>query len=227
MNTPTTPKTATLLSLALAGLIVLPSCEDKTPPEKATRETPQSVLGGAAKMAKDVKSAIQAQDQQTQAMADAISAAPGDFTSIGGLRFKIPEGWTKQEAGGMRLAQYVFTGPDGPADVVFFGIRGSASDNIARWKRQVTADPGVNPVVRERSLTAGNLKITYVILEGTFTGMTAAGQPAPPKPGTRFFGGYIEVPGADPVQIRVTGPVATVQPMEAAIEAMLSGALTP
>jgi hypothetical protein len=216
----------TPLLLLAAALAATPGCEDRPAPTPATRETPQSVLGGSAKMARDVKGQVEASQQQAAALADSITNA-SNFTEIGSLRFIIPDNWTKQPAGGMRLAQYSVDGPAGPAEVVFFAIRGDAASNIARWKRQITPTAGQNPVVRERLIQAGTIKVHTVVLEGTYTGMGPSGQPGEPKPDTRFLGAFLETPaGTDPVQVRVTGPIDTVTAIEQAWESMLAGTQT-
>ncbi len=217
-------------ALGVAGFVVAAlgaGCEDKSPPPQATRETPQSVLGGAAKMAKDVRGQIQAADQQASAMADQITGAAGEYTTIGGVKFKIPAGWVKQESGGMRLAQFAVAGPEGPAEVVFFGIKGTPASNIERWKKQVTGQGGQNPVVREKQIKAATgMVVNLVVLEGTYAGMGPGGVAVAPKPDQRFVGAFVELPGGrDPVQVRVLGPMGTVEPMEGAVEAMLAGAL--
>ncbi|MCA3006473.1 MAG: hypothetical protein LW650_14040 [Planctomycetaceae bacterium] len=204
-------------------------CDNKSAPVSATGpDNPSTMYGKSAKMARDLKSDIQA--GQTAALNQAAgitgeSAAVGAF-EVGGITFGAPAGWTRQPSGGMRAAQFSVPSRNGPdtAEVVFFGgVGGSEEDNIARWKRQVAGPggPGGQPgSFSQTTFNVGTLKVTRVAMDGTYTGMSASGGAAAPIANARFVAAIISG-GAMPVQVRMTGPANTVSDAEKDFDQMI------
>ena len=100
----------------------------------------------------------------------------------------------------------------------FFEAGGSVADNIARWKRQM-GDPGNQP----QPMTVGDLKITKIAMDGTYTGMGPTGGAAPSLANSRFLGAIIETRDGKQVQVRLNGPREIVEPVEAEWNAMIAG----
>lgn len=207
--------------VALGGCVLAAGCEDKSPPPMpATRDNPQTPLGRSAQTAREAAKSITAGQDQASAMADGNVSA-GDIQA-GGLVFRSPSGWQRQPAGGMRAAEFRIPGPEGEATVVFFtGIGGSAMDNINRWRGQVKPDRGGEPRVSEMTL-AQSIPAKRISMIGTYTGMSPMGAASQPMPGAKFIGVVIEAPSGQ-VQIRMTGPLSTVEEAERAFDAMING----
>lgn len=219
-----TPRLALALaacaSLAFAGLA---GCEESAPSTKAptTPDNPSTALGKSAKMARDTEAAIGQQQAAMEQQAGEVGRESLGELRVKGLTFKLPAGWQRQNPSStMRLAELSYAGADGgaPAQAVFFVLGGSAADNIARWKGQMQLEGQA----KEETRTVNGIVVTTLTMEGTYRGMTAMGGAAPPQPGTRFVGVILEGPEG-PVQIRLTGPVATVRAGEASFMQMISG----
>ena len=141
----------------------------------------------------------------------AITSAPdasGTRLEAQGISFDIPPSWTQQQASNsMRAAQYAVPAPpdSGLAAgefVVFRGIGGSASDNIARWELQMTdlAVPRLRATRTDPPLTIDSL-----VQFGTYSAGTAMSDQGP-IPDWGFAGAVISGGPQGPVFLRLTGP---------------------
>lgn len=157
-----------------------------------------------------------------------MAAAPlkageaGKEFAVGGFVFAAPKGWEMgQPSSPMRKAELKVTDAKtgAVAETVFFhfgpGQGGTASDNIARWKGQVTDLAGEK--VEEKDF-AGT-KVTLVKFAGTYqSGMP--GGPKTPQAGTVLLGAILEGPQGN-VFVRLTGPSAWVGAIEKDFAAMI------
>lgn len=212
--------------------LVLPAvagCDDKAAPAPvATKEMPQTILGKSAKMGRDMKSAIEAQQTNTAAMADVMQG--GKQATIAGLNWSVPEEWeSTPPASPMRAAEYRVSTDAGSVLVVFFaGIGGDAGSNIVRWSGQMKGPAGgaVIPITRKLSFPNG-VSATLVSMEGTYSAMGPNNQPTPPADGTKFLGAVVEGGPSGQVQVRATGPIAAVEAMEKKFESMIASVQKP
>lgn len=146
----------------------------------------------------------------------------GKEFAVGGFVFAAPQGWELgQPSSPMRKAELKAADPKSKAvaETVFFhfgpGQGGTAADNIARWKGQVT--DLAKEKVEEKDF-AGT-KVTLVRFEGTYqSGMP--GGPKTPQPGTVLLGAILEGPQGN-VFVRLTGPSALVGTLEKDFAAMI------
>lgn len=156
--------------------------------------------------------------------ATSTSPAPyaGTLLVSEGIQLTIPPEWIQEEPNSsMRVAQYRIpaTSNNGkPAEMAVFRIRGGGvEDNFARWIRQFT-EVSVDPERNER--TADNLSINWITLRGTYTVAPMAGGTGEPLPDTLFHG--IIINGAEvPMQIRISGPAATLDQRDDEIRSLI------
>lgn len=221
---------AAAAGLSVLALLLGSGCEDKKPAGggggvgaggQSTPSNPTSVLGKSAKMGKDVKSAIEQTSEQANQAASAMSGEGGK--EIGGLRWAIPAGWEVVPPSGIRIAEYK-AGEGGSVSIRFFATRGSAEENISRWKGQVK-DPTDGPSTKTIPAAGGAVKVQVVAVTGTYSGMNASGAPTAPAANTRFLGAFLDWSG-NPVQVVATGPDEQVRQIEKAWEMMLAGVQT-
>ncbi|TVQ77993.1 MAG: hypothetical protein EA380_06575 [Phycisphaeraceae bacterium] len=137
--------------------------------------------------------------------------APGGGTLLvsEGVAMTVPEGWVQETPEStMRAAQFRLPPADGaaPGEMAVFRIRGGGvEDNFTRWIGQFSSMPG-EPQRGRR--TAGNLAIDWIKLRGTLTVAPMAGGTGEAQPDSVFYG--IIIMGAPvPMQIRISGPAAT------------------
>ena len=109
--------------------------------------------------------------------------APSVATAAGAgaspLVFDAPEGWTADEAGGMRRAAFHVTEGDQKVEITVIELAGSVElllPNVNRWRRQIQLD-----------------EITQAELEKTLTRIQVAG----------MDGNYVELLGPDDAQPRL------------------------
>ncbi len=149
--------------------------------------------------------------------ATASTAAPGGATGGAGtakqssIVWKAPDAWpVVNHPSPMRLATYKIPKADGDAEdgeLTVTQVGGDVQSNIQRWSKQFDGAPA--PKTSER--TAGDMKVTIVELEGTFSGMAMPGQAgASPKPDYAMLAAIVEGPG-DPHFFKLTGPKKTVE----------------
>ncbi|NUO54676.1 MAG: hypothetical protein HOV80_38035 [Polyangiaceae bacterium] len=150
--------------------------------------------------------------QATGATAAPGSAAPGGAGGVkeSSITWKAPEAWTVvNHPSPMRLATYRIPKAEGDAEdgeLTVTRVGGDVQSNIQRWSKQFEGSPA--PKTSER--TAGDMKVTIVELEGTFSGMAMPGQAAAgPKPDYAMLAAIVEGTG-DPHFFKLTGPKKTV-----------------
>jgi hypothetical protein len=169
---------------------------------------------------------------------DFLSAPPvpagtveGSVLTAAGLSFVIPEGWEQQTpSSSMRLAQLGLPGDAGAAEMTLFCFGptqgGARQANIDRWVGQFS-DPdrpggAVESTVDTTEGTDG-LTVTTVKAAGTLT-TTSMGPFAPPQapqPDQALFGAIVEGGPMGSVFVKVTGPKATLDAQDTALEAFL------
>jgi len=137
----------------------------------------------------------------------------GEAASAAGLMFALPEGW-RQEApsSSMRLAQAAIPGPGGEGQLaVFFfgpGGGGGVEANLDRWVGQMVPPAGATP--SRDSFETGDLRVTFVELDGTLKASQFGMGPAEDQEGFRLFGAVVEGQGG-PWFFKITGPEATIK----------------
>jgi hypothetical protein len=145
-------------------------------------------------------------------------------SSVAGIRWEMPDGWTPQPARQMRIVTYaVPSGSDGveagECAVFYFGKGegGAVEPNIARWISQFVS--ASEPTRSTR--TVDGMDVSIVSLTGTYQGM---GGPMMPqgagKEGFRLLGAIIGAPEGS-VFFKFTGPTAVVDKAESAFMDMV------
>jgi hypothetical protein len=154
-----------------------------------------------------------AKPQAPGASTTAGTAAPGGTAGVKetSIVWKAPEAWTVvNHPSPMRLATYRIPKAEGDAEdgeMTVTRVGGDVQSNIQRWSKQFEGAPA--PKTSER--TAGDMKVTIVELEGTFSGMAMPGQAAAtPKSDYAMLAAIVEGTG-DPHFFKLTGPKKTVE----------------
>jgi hypothetical protein len=141
-------------------------------------------------------------------------AKPGGGPSE--VMWDAPAGWeAAQNPSPMRKATYKIKRADGDPEDAEMSVSqagGSVEMNIKRWVSQFEQQPGAEPRRVERPV--GDLKVTVVEIQGTFSGSGMPGMPAAsPKPGWALLGAIVELPGGPGAPtwfFKLTGPQKTV-----------------
>jgi hypothetical protein len=220
------------VAIVLSGLLVCAAaCEEKAPPPTPGGSSGGggggrmgSVARGVRDTVKGTEAAINADQQRTVDAANDIAAGnnsqAGKSFGLSGVEFTLQPGWKALEATGMRKADLLYTGSSGEVHAVFFTLNGSADDNLNRWARQVETSDGSEPKIT--STEVNGLTVRKIDARGTYAGMSADGNAAPPAANQRFIGVVIEG-GRGSVQIRLVGPEQVVNEAAASFDAMLAG----
>lgn len=143
------------------------------------------------------------------------------------IHWTVPSAWKVAESPSrMRIATYKTPKAEGDADegeMSVTQVGGDVPSNIARWKGQFGA--AAEPKVEERSV--GDLKVSIVQIEGTFSGMSMPGSaPGTPKEGYALLGAVVVWPGhGDPYFFKLTGPKATIDAARPAFEELVGSLL--
>ena len=97
---------------------------------------------------------------------------------------------------------------------------GTVKANVERWSGQFQEKP--EPVLSTRKV--GELEITLVELEGTFSGMgPRAGGSSSPKPGTLLLAAIVRAPGAQSLLFfKAWGPKKTMEHRKPEFDAFVS-----
>jgi hypothetical protein len=188
-------KRSPLLCLALAA--ALAACS-KTPEPSA--EAPPDRPPAAA----------------TPASPGAAAPAPAKPAGPSEVAWDAPAGWeAAQNPSPMRKATYKIKRADGDPEDAELSVTqagGSVEMNVKRWAGQFEQKPGEDAKRVERSV--GDLKVTVVEIQGTFSGSGMPGMPAAsPKPGWALLGAIVELPGGPGAPawfFKMTGPQKTV-----------------
>lgn len=148
-----------------------------------------------------------------------IAARPGDdmrVKRIGwvkGVRYLVPDKWTvRPPSNAMRLVEMVIPEPSGSGKgdgglMMFGDIGGSVEDNIARWVDQFIEVDGT-ATQQDLSIINDQIRITQVVVTGTYVPMTAAGK-GEPLAGWTLFGAIVQNGPEGIVFIKATGPKDT------------------
>jgi hypothetical protein len=157
----------------------------------------------------------------------AVAGEPARSEAVG-LRFTVPEGWTRIPAASeMRAAQYRIPKASGDADdgeiVLFFfgpGQGGTADANLDRWYGQMK--PADGRAARDAATvtikTVQGLRITATDVSGTYSGGMGGGAP---RAGMRLLAAVVEGEGG-PWFWKAIGPEATMARAKPAFESLLS-----
>lgn len=176
--------------LALTTFLVLTTaCGDE-----AKAPSPDSPSSGTAKTAGGGSSAPAQHPKPSGAKSWLKWTAPAAFEVV-------------DKPSPMRLATYKFKGEAGDAEMSISMAGGDVNSNVERWKKQFTGDARSN--VEER--TVGAFKVTVVMVEGTYQGMTMPGAPAAgPLENAMLLGAIVEGGKGDAHFFKMTGPAKTV-----------------
>jgi hypothetical protein len=156
--------------------------------------------------------------------AAAAPASPDVPSAAGGIRWKVPAGWTAGRTNPMRVATYAVPGAKGAeageCTVFFFGPGqgGGVDENVARWAKQFEGSPAPKRSPR----TVSGMAVILAEVEGTYLNpgggmMTSQGK----KPGYRLLGAIVEAPQGR-VFFKMTGPAATVAAARAAFDGLVA-----
>ncbi|MCA9049952.1 MAG: hypothetical protein KDA89_14550 [Planctomycetaceae bacterium] len=156
---------------------------------------------------------------ETRAAETSENAAAGGLQEFDGLKFRIPEGWEKQQLSPMQagIITAKFGMPGAGPDVTLTLSRsgGSLDDNLQRWRGQVTAS---RPEISE-TVTVAGIESTLIDMEGRFSG----GFGREPQDGWQMIG--VIVPMKDQGYfLKLTGPAAEVAAVRSAFRDMLDSA---
>ena len=121
---------------------------------------------------------------------------------------------------------HVASGGEAPELVLFFfgaGQGGGVDDNIARWVGQVAQPDGSDSSAKAKrgSKQVGALKMTTVVVDGTYKSGGMMGGPTVMKENFRLWGAVVEGPGG-PWFWKATGPKAAMEAQAAAFDAFLA-----
>ena len=140
-----------------------------------------------------------------------------------GLAWQVPAGWSDQGGSPMRLATYVFHGPNhtqAQCAVYYFGPGqgGTVEANLERWRGEFK-----EAMAPERTrLTANGIAVTRIRTSGTYlahVGMLGAGS-STEMPHWALLGAIAEGPNGS-VFFKLTGPEAAVKAAAAEFTGML------
>jgi hypothetical protein len=220
-------------------------CEQKPPPPPAP--APPPATASAAPQRNDTELAalrsFVAGDSPRNAAAlpdghPPISGAappPRPTAAASSVKFTAPPEWKPQTpSGAMRKAQYALPAAEGDTEdaelVVFYfgpGEGGNVTDNLVRWRGQVTAADG-SPLPADASteerFDADKLKVVLLDVSGRYAPGALPGRPDPgPRDGYRMLAAVIETPGG-PWFVKVTGPARTMAQHREAVRKFLASA---
>lgn len=148
--------------------------------------------------------------------------------TVGKVALAIPDGWKSvQPRSRMRVAQFELPGEAGPAEMVIFyfgpGQGGTAEANVRRWVGMFTRDDGTTgPVETEAAqFEQDGLRVALVKARGTYTPSSMGPMtvdPPEPRPNHALYGAVIEGSPQGSLFVRTTGPRATMEAQESALQ---------
>ena len=150
----------------------------------------------------------------------AAAGEKGKPFELDGLSSPTPAKWTVSPAKGLRLYQISVPKSAGDSEdaeiVVFFfgpGSGGGVAENIKRWKGMFDAPKGkdIEDVSKVTMMKAGDVKITYLDVEGTYLSKFPPNAPnakVERKENFRMFSVVFESKNG-PYFLRMTGPAKT------------------
>ncbi len=183
---------SSIVLLSSSILLVLWGCGD----ERTIESTPPVMTADSAESA----------GQETPV---ASATAPGERRGFDGLKFAVPSSWKDVPLSQfqMGIISAKFNMPDAGPDVSLTLSRsgGSLSDNLDRWRGQVTQSRGE----LTETLTVAGVDATLIDLEGRF----AAGFGREAQDGWRMLGIIAPLPDQG-YFMKLTGPVDQVAAVE-------------
>lgn len=155
-------------------------------------------------------------------------AAPAKF-KVSQFEFERPAKWESVEVTSqMRKAQLKVPGskPSESAEVIFFyfgpGNGGGTQANVDRWYGQFQ-EPRAQIKAKSEAVKVGNVPVTYVYAEGTYSSGMPGG-PKTPLPNHALIGAIIE--GSEgSVFIRMVGPIELAKASNAEFRKMVESAI--
>lgn len=157
----------------------------------------------------------QAESGAGQAAGGAVTSQEGTRQeSAAGIQFAVPVDWSAvPSTSSMRAAEFKIPGDggkDGDLVLYFFGEgQGGGTDaNIERWIGQMLDEEGqpATGSAERGTRTVGDLKVTTVTVEGTYTASMMPGMGGDTsEPGFALWGAVIEGPGG-PWFFKAVGP---------------------
>ena len=186
------------MALVVACVVVVAGCGKKQPDE--TKQAPPELM---------------AQGQAPHSV--------GGSSSVAGIHWKVPAGWSEQPPRQMRYATYGVPAASGDKEggecgVFFFGAGqgGSVDMNIDRWIGQFenAGEPS------RSSKEINGLAVTFVEVRGTYVGMSGPMMASQEKKTNyRLLGAIVEAPEGS-VFFKFTGPEKTVAAAESAFNSL-------
>jgi hypothetical protein len=156
-------------------------------------------------------------------------SSEGATVTTASFRFDLPAAWRREQpSSGMRLAQAVVPGADGPGELAVFhfgaGQGGTVESNFERWVGQVERAKGVEP--ERGSFTLPGFEISWIEARGTLLPSGMGSGPSTPQPGFALLGAVVEGEGG-PWFFKLTGPEKTLGAERDAFLALLRGIRRP
>ena len=132
-----------------------------------------------------------------------------------GLEAVVPPGWVEQPSREGRMATFRLPrvsgdSEDGELSVSMAG--GSVDANVERWRGQFAGKPEAAQSVKDVS----GFPVTFVELEGTYSGMGGS-----PRPGTRLAGAIVQMPGGQSLFFKAWGPATTMAKWKPSLESLV------
>jgi hypothetical protein len=159
---------------------------------------------------------------------DAAGKASEIRAAEGQLTLTVPGEWVRKQPT-VNMIEHEYAAPtaeagqaDGRLTMMLAG--GSLDANIERWVGQFSAGKGGNkPVAKRESLKAGEQKVEWVDIEGTYQDRRGPLAPAVARDNYRMLGAIVETKGGGLFFLKFYGPKATMDKHEAAFRSMVEG----
>lgn len=147
-----------------------------------------------------------------------VKGQEGSIVDLDGMKAAVPATWKEEKpTNTLRYKQFRLPKVKGDAEdaeVVIFKLGGTPEANLKRWKEQFIPPEGkkIDEVAKVTEMKIGGRTAFYLDIEGTYKSKERPFDPQSKeirKSNTRMVA--IQIEGkADPYQIRLVGPAATV-----------------
>jgi len=170
--------------------------------------------------------------EDTEAGTDAGAGKATDIQAAEGqLTLSVPGDWARKQPT-VNMIEHEYAAPaaeagqaDGRLTMMLAG--GSLDANIQRWVGQFSAGKdGKKPEAKRESLKAGEQKVEWVDIEGTYQDRRGPLAPAVARDNYRMLGAIVETKGGGLFFLKFYGPKATMDKHAAAFRAMVEGIRT-
>lgn len=152
------------------------------------------------------------------------ASAPGAGAQGDALKWQAPARWAvAQNPSTMRLATYKIPAKTKGVDDAELSVTragGSTDANITRWIGQF--EPTDRSNAERATREVAGLKVTTVLVKGTFLGGGMMGAPSEPKPKWAMLAAIVET-GDTPHFFKMTGPEDTVTAARIEFDTMIAG----